>query len=39
MHMLLDNQKLIPTVVNITTGKVADITEAKYMNIEKKLNK
>jgi len=39
MHMLLDNQNLIPSVVNITTGKVADITEAKNMEIEQKLKR
>jgi len=39
MHMLLDNQNLIPSVVNITTGKVADITEAKKMEIEEKIGK
>jgi hypothetical protein len=39
MHMLLENQNLIPSVVNITTGKVADITEAKKMEIEKKIRK
>jgi predicted RNA methylase len=39
MHMLLDNQNLIPNVINITTGKVADITEAKHMKLEQKLEK
>ena len=39
MHMLLDNQNLIPSIVNITTGNVADITEAKKMAIERKIGK
>jgi hypothetical protein len=37
--MLLDNQNLIPSIINITTGKVADITQAKKMEITKKLSK
>jgi hypothetical protein len=39
MHVLLDNQNLIPSIVNITTGKTADITEGKRMELEKKLEK
>jgi hypothetical protein len=39
MHILLDNQNLIPSVINITTGNVADITEAKRMELEQKLEK
>lgn len=32
MHLLLNNRTDIPEVVNITTGKVADITQAKKMS-------
>jgi len=34
MHMLLDNHNLIPQIITMTHGKMADITEAKKMWIE-----
>ena len=39
MHVLLDNQNLIPNIVSVTTGKIADITEAKRMELDDKLEK
>ena len=33
IHTLMNNQTNIPEVLNITTGKVADITGARFMNI------
>jgi ribosome-associated translation inhibitor RaiA len=39
MHVLLDNQNLIPSIINVTTGKTADITEAKRMELNEKLEK
>ena len=33
MHLLLNNQTDIPEVVNVTAGKVADITQAKKMSL------
>lgn len=39
MHVLLNNQNLVPDVIEITDGKKADITMAKIMNLETKLDK
>ena len=39
MHVLLDNQNLVPDVIEITDGKKADITIGKIMNLETKLEK
>lgn len=39
MHVLLDNQNLIPDVVEITDWKKADITIGKIMNLERRLEK
>ena len=39
MHVLLNNQNLVPDVIEITDGKKADITIGKIMNLETKLEK
>jgi len=39
MHVLLNNQNLVPDVIEITNGKKADITIGKIMNLETKLEK
>lgn len=35
LHVLLDNRTAIPELVNITEGKVADVTMFKKINLEK----
>lgn len=39
MHVLLNNQNLVPDVIEITGGKKADITIGKIMNLKTKLEK
>jgi hypothetical protein len=39
MHILLENQNIIPEIITITTGKTADITAGKLMQLEEKLKK
>jgi hypothetical protein len=39
MHVLLENQNLIPEVITITTGKTADITAGKLMKLGDRLEK
>ncbi|GHV25611.1 hypothetical protein FACS1894176_04540 [Bacteroidia bacterium] len=39
MHVLLDNQTLLPEVISITDGKQADIKEAKLLKLEEQLQK
>jgi hypothetical protein len=39
MHVLLENQNIIPEIIAITTGKTADITAGKLMILEDQLKK
>lgn len=39
MHVLLNNQNLVPDVIEITDGKKADITIGKIMSLESNLEK
>ena len=39
MHILLNNQNLVPDVIEITDGKKADVTIGKIMSLETKLEK